>query len=79
MNAGAVHGSDPGLGHAIRKHFLSHDAALQAAGLDAASVRMWRPWDKPGVLASIRERHAQGGDMRPSALQKSDPALQSAI
>jgi hypothetical protein len=53
LNSVAVK-NDPSLYQAIRGHFDSHDDALRAAGVDPASVRKRRVWDKGKILACLR-------------------------
>ena len=73
--------TDRRLGNAIRHYFEAHDAALQAAGIDPARVRL-RParnrrdayWTEDLVLQTLRDLHAAGHDLRHRPMkQKSQP------
>ena len=55
MNSGAIQKEMPDLHAAAVRTFGGHDAALAAAGLNAAAARMRRKWTRGEVLAAIKK------------------------
>src|SRR4051794_22919435 len=58
--------------------FGKWDRALQAAGLDADDVVMYRAWDKPSVIFELKQRGQSGEALNSGGLQKDDPGLHAA-
>lgn len=54
------------------------DRALQAAGLDADDVVIYRAWDKPSVIFELKQRSQAGEALNSGGLQKDDPGLHAA-
>ncbi len=52
--------------------FGSWDAALTAAGIDPATVRLKRPWSRDDVMEAIRDRQARGLPLDWASVTKSD-------
>jgi len=57
------------------KRFGSWDAALRAAGVDPATVRLARRWTPESVLAAIRELHASGQPLDRRSVAARDSGL----
>src|SRR5438270_2315594 len=49
------------------------DRALQAAGLDADDVAMYRKWDRNSILFELRELARDKEPLNSGAIQRSDP------
>ena len=60
LNAGALNRSCSGLYRAAVDRFGSYDAALVAAGIEPAAVRLTSRWDPARVVAAIRARQDAG-------------------
>lgn len=54
------------------------DKALQAAGLDADDVAIYRKWDRPSILYELREMAREREPINSGAIQKQDPGLHAA-
>src|SRR2546421_3550222 len=54
------------------------DKALQAAGLDADDVAMYRKWDRNSILFELRELAKDREPLNSGAIQRSDPGLHAA-
>jgi hypothetical protein len=54
------------------------DRALQAAGLDADDVVIYRAWDKDAVVFELKARAQNGEALNSGGLQKDDPGLHAA-
>src|SRR5947209_5696512 len=54
------------------------DRALQAAGLDADDVAMYRKWDRHSILFELRGLAREREPLNSGAIQKSDPGLHAA-
>jgi hypothetical protein len=54
------------------------DRALQAAGLDADDVAMYRKWDRNSILFELRELARDKEPLNSGAIQRSDPGLHAA-
>ena len=54
------------------------DKALQAAGLDADDVSMYRKWDRGSILFEMRGLARDKEPLNSGAIQKSDPGLHAA-
>jgi hypothetical protein len=54
------------------------DRALQAAGLDADDVAMYRKWDRHSILFELRQLARDKEPLNSGAIQKSDPGLHAA-
>ena len=54
------------------------DAALTAAGLDAADISRYRRWGEPTILEELARRRQAGEPLNSGALQKADPGLHAA-
>ena len=54
------------------------DKALQAAGLDADDVAMYRRWDRGSILFELRGLAREREPLNSGAIQKSDPGLHAA-
>jgi hypothetical protein len=54
------------------------DKALQAAGLDADDVAMYRKWDAGSILFELRGLAREKEPLNSGAIQKSDPGLHAA-
>jgi hypothetical protein len=54
------------------------DKALQAAGLDADEVAMYRKWDRNSILFELRGLARDREPLNSGAIQKSDPGLHAA-
>src|SRR5216684_7931766 len=54
------------------------DRALQAAGLDADDVAMYRRWDRDSILFELRGMARDREPLNSGALQKDDPGLHAA-
>lgn len=79
VSTGAVQRTDPPLAGAIFRHFGSHDGALAAAGIDAASVRKLTWWDRDAVLADLRRRNAAGEPLSVKHLSRHASPLYGAM
>lgn len=79
LNAGAVQKSDHCLAGAILRHFPSHDAALQAAGFDPATIRQRTSWDPARIVVLLRQRRGAGLELTATEIANSDPSLSGAI
>jgi len=79
MNFKAIETSDQPLACAMRSHFGSHDEALRIVGVDPATVRKQLSWDKPRIVAAIRDRLASGLGVNLAAIAHSDIKLSGAI
>lgn len=55
------------------------DKALQAAGLDADDVSMYRRWDRGSILFELRGLAREKEPLNSGAIQKSDPGLHAAV
>jgi hypothetical protein len=65
LNSGAVTSDgDAALARQASERFGSWDAALKAAGVDPARVRLKRPWTREDVLDAIRGRQGRGLSLR---------------
>jgi hypothetical protein len=54
------------------------DRALQAAGLDADDVAMYRRWDRHSILFELRGLAREREPLNSGAIQKDDPGLHAA-
>lgn len=54
------------------------DKALQAAGLDADDVALYRKWDKESIVYEMRSRSREGKALNSGAIQAEDPGLHAA-
>jgi hypothetical protein len=54
------------------------DKALQAAGLDADDVALYRKWDKESIIYEMRSRYRDGKPLNSGAIQSEDPGLHAA-
>lgn len=79
LNAGAVNREFVALARQASQHFGSWDAALKAAGIDAARIRLSRTWSSDGVLTAIRDRHRRGRAMDRAAALRDEPRLVDAV
>ena len=85
LNYWAVVTDDEPLNGAARRYFGSWEAALQAAGIDPATVKNPRDghnppgtWTNERVLSAIQGHAARGADLAAHRMQKSDPKLVAA-
>jgi hypothetical protein len=74
-----IHRAAIPLAGAIKRYFGSHDEALLAAGIDPASVRRTMQWDRPKIIAALKDRAARGLSVRRYHIEKSDGPLSHAI
>jgi hypothetical protein len=79
LNAQVVNTTEGALYQAACKYSGSYDAALRAAGIDSAQVRVQAVWDKDKITAALRERLKEGLEMNYKAICASNPALGGAI
>jgi hypothetical protein len=54
------------------------DKALQAAGLDADDVALYRKWDKDSIVYEMRSRSRDRKPLNSGAIQTEDPGLHAA-
>lgn len=68
---------DPQLAAAAtkRQHFGSWRAAIEAAGLDYASVRRYRKWSEQAIIDRLKELHAQGVNLNAKNMEETDITL----
>jgi len=72
----AIYQDDIPLTGGITRCFGSTGAALRAAGIDPESVGAGtQRWDKPALLAALRDRQAKGLKLNAGAVCKSRPGL----
>jgi hypothetical protein len=58
-----------------RRRFGNWGAAVEKAGLDYASIRRRRRWNKEQILSEIREMNEKGADLRSGMARQENPAL----
>ena len=61
-----------------RRLFGRWDKALQAAGLDADDVALYRKWDRGSILFELRGLAREREPLNSGAIQKSEPGLHAA-
>lgn len=68
---------DPQLAAAAtkKKHFGSWRAAIEAAGIDYATVRRYQRWDEAAIIQRLRDLHAQGVDLNAKSVEEHDISL----
>lgn len=78
LSSGIVQSEEPALHAAALRVFGGYSAALRAAGMNPAKIRMHRTWDRTAVVRAIRQLHRRGTSLSDSALRKTNPALHGA-
>lgn len=83
LNWRAVSARRDALGHAalaaVRPRlFGSWDKALEAAGLDTDRVRKYHKWDRPRILAELRDRVRKNKPVNSGVVQREIPGLYGA-
>jgi hypothetical protein len=75
LNSEAVRGVSRTLHCGALRHFGSWRNALQAAGINVASIEGRREWNKAKVIAHLRELSRKGRSLRYSAVHRHDSGL----
>jgi hypothetical protein len=75
LNRSAVQREQTALASAARAMFGGWDAALRAAGIDPATVRMRRKWTAEGMISAIRARQRAGKALTYAAAERDDAGL----
>ena len=75
LNSEAVKGVSRQLHCGATRHFGSWRNALQAAGVNVATVQRRREWDKAKVITRLRELCSQRRSLRHSAVHRYDSGL----
>ncbi len=75
LNSGHIARNYPALAYAGRKYYRTWESAVKAAGLDYESIRRKCFWNRPKIVAQIRELKAAGEPLHVSAAEKTHGGL----
>ena len=75
LNSEAVKGVSRPLHRGALRHFGSWRNALKAAGIKVATIERRRKWNKPKIIARLRELCRKGRSLRHSAVHRYDGGL----
>ena len=70
-----VEDNDPSLSYQARKRFGTWQAAITAAGLDYAQIRMLRRWTDAEIVEALRASHRAGLPVNSGAVRRANPSL----